>query len=104
MKIMALSKNKKEMMKLKTEKGTSIIPTGCYCYGATTCPYWDFDSERNLQKQGYCWFLEDGDWITNETAVLKNLKTGEMENAKDLPFPVGLLWDQCKECGINDYE
>ena len=78
--------------------GESVIPKGCYCYGnmrdeggknknglpifkVDVCPYWDKDEDREEQMNGYCWFLEEGDW----------------ENGGG-----GLLWDQCKYCGVND--
>jgi len=71
------------------------IPQGVYCYtllsveinqkegfklNKKVCPYWSLDPERPSQENGYCSFLKKGDW---------ELKSG-------------LLWDQCKECGIND--
>ncbi len=111
-----LTKNKEDMLKFKAENGKSVIPHGEYCYDQYVgevddsgivhiklCPYWDWDNELDNQNNGYCWFLENGDWNTNETAQLTNDK-GEVVCAKDLPFPVGLLWDQCKECGINGSE
>jgi hypothetical protein len=89
--------NKEEMVKLKEEKGESVIPKGCYCYsnirmtkGKTkeglpilktdNCPYWDSNSEASAQMYGYCWFLGKGDWEEDGTF---------------------LLFDQCKECGVN---
>jgi hypothetical protein len=70
------------MQALKRDKGTSVIPKGCYCYDKNgNCPYWDAMSDKPSQMNGWCWFLEKGDW------------TGET---------LGLLWDQCKSCNIND--
>lgn len=72
------------------EKDESLIPKGCYCYTRPDssnidkielCPYWDKDQDRESQGSGYCHFLKQGDW--------------------DFEW-LGLLWDQCKECGIND--
>lgn len=65
---------------------TSVIPPGLYCYtyegnNAVVCPYWSIDTKQQTQANGYCAFLKLGDW---------------MEDGTDL------LWDQCKECGIND--
>ena len=74
----------------------NLIPTGVYCHGRPSfvydkehpkgyrvdvCPYWDFDDEKPKQENGYCHFMKKGDWEIGETF---------------------LLWDQCKECGIND--
>ena len=68
----------------------SKIPEGPYCYGVSVnsdgeneiriCPYWHKDETREEQNNGYCSFLDEGDW--------------EVEG-------LSLLWDQCKECGIN---
>ena len=68
--------------KLNIIKDATKIPFGIYCYDNNgRCPYWDKDREREEQDNGYCHYLEAGDW--------------EHEG-------VGLLWDQCKECGINE--
>jgi hypothetical protein len=57
------------------------IPKGPYCYRADyKCPFLDSDSDREAHESGYCHFLKLGDWMENGTS---------------------LLWDQCKECGIN---
>lgn len=75
------------------------IPTNtCYCYkptgvlknengdtiGFTTdrCPFWDKLVNKPEQENGVCHYL----CTTDEELGL------------------GLLWDQCKECGVNDYE
>lgn len=56
------------------------IPEGPYCYrGEYLCPYWSKDHSKPDQENGYCSFIKKGDWELN----------------------FGLLWDQCKECGIN---
>ena len=62
-------------------KDEARIPPGPYCYyGDTLCPYWDRREDMPEQMNGYCSFLEVGDW---EGPGL------------------GMLWDQCKECGVN---
>lgn len=59
-------------------KDISKIPRGIYCYDENgTCPYW-----RKVGENGFCDYMELGD-----------------EN-----LDIGLLWDQCKECGINEGE
>ena len=114
-----LRKSKDDMAKLRESKGVSVIPKGSYCYsnmrqsgankdGLPTfkvdlCPYWDSDDEKGDQEYGYCWFLQGGDWETNETKEWKNEKTGEIQTANEIGIPLGLLWDQCKECGVNEY-
>ena len=77
------------------------IPKGCYCYdhlkpiydkdGKMTgtlkaigrCPFLDYDSDKPEQENGYCHYLKAGDWEENSSC--------------------SLLWDQVKECGINDF-
>ena len=69
--------NKKEMEK--------HIPPGPYCYryarGRGKCPWWSLNEDKPYQENGYCAYLEAGDWEHG-----------------------GLLWDQVKECGINEDE
>lgn len=77
------------------------IPKGAYCYTnietpsetngysylVEKCPFWS-KTKENVEKygdqmSGYCAYLNEGDW---------------MDNAG------GLLWDQVKSCGENDYD
>lgn len=73
-------------------KDKKLIPLGIYCYAITgrnpktgriqrkICPFWSMRKDKPEQVNGYCSYLEEGDW----------------------EFPGGgLLWDQVKECGIN---
>ena len=61
-----------------------VIPKGCYCYDENgLCPFWDKMESMPEQQNGYCHWLQSGDFEEDGTM---------------------LLWDQCKECGINDYE
>lgn len=73
------------------------IPKGSYCYTikeivtdpkygfilkTNVCPHWrKFNDEYPDQLSGYCTYLKLGDFMENGTM---------------------LLWDQVKECGIND--
>jgi len=60
------------------------IPRGVYCYrGDKLCPFWSKDYNQPEQENGYCSYLGRGDW----------------ENEG-----FGLLWDQVKECGVNNWE
>ena len=82
-------------------KDKSLIPKGIYCYDENgRCPYWSMDENRPEQENGYCSFLEKGDWDFNNESEAVNVATGEIV---EIPFPVGLLWDSVKECDINDY-
>jgi hypothetical protein len=84
-------------------KTTDVIPLGEYCYDNNgTCPYWELRLDRPKQENGYCAYLERGDWDTNASTqkTLTDHK-GEKWSPAEMPFGVGLLWDQCKECGVN---
>lgn len=89
-------------------KDTSVIPNGAYCYRHTDrkvecaemfidgqwqpvkpykipeiqmCPYWSSRADKPDQNNGFCAYLGFGDW--------------EEEG-------MTLLWDQVKECGVNE--
>lgn len=73
------------------------IPQGIYCYEIVDidysqnppivrikrCPYLSYRDDHPEQMDGYCEFLERGDWDGG-----------------------GMLWDGVKECGVNlgDFE
>jgi len=88
----------------------SIIPVGFYCYDDTgICPFWDLVEDADNQECGYCHLLETGDIDINSGRVLIDRETGETITGDSMGIPIGLLWDQCKECNINidlpdDYE
>jgi len=76
------------VVKLTHEECTKLIPQGSYCYtrGANgeflLCPFWSRVESQSEQQNGFCHYLKVGDW----------------------QHPgIGLLWDQCKECGVNEY-
>ena len=61
--------------------GRDRIPKGPYCYDENgVCPFWCIEPIHPTQENGYCSFLRLGDW----------------------DLSLGLLWDQVKECGVND--
>jgi len=100
---MSLHNDPVQMRQLKEEKGDSVIPSGSYCYDENgICPYWDRDSDRPHQYDGYCWYVERGDLDLQKDMEFTNEDTGETVKGEDMPIPVSLLWDQCKECGVND--
>ena len=87
-------------------KDTSVIPKGFYCYdGKYKCPYWDVREDKPDQENGYCHYLEKGDWNVNKEKRYNVRKSdgtwGELESAEEIGFPMSILWDQCKECDIN---
>jgi len=63
-------------------KKKNRIPKGIYCYDENgICPFWSIREDKEEMENGYCSYLECGDWENRLTS---------------------LLWDQVKECGIND--
>lgn len=76
---------------------TDVIPKGVYCYRplgeghvnavglfvypVEPCPYWASNPDKDSQENGYCAFMKIGDWMEDGTWH---------------------LWDQVKECGLND--
>jgi hypothetical protein len=63
-------------------KKENSIPKGIYCYDENgVCPFWSIRKDQDKQNNGYCSYLKCGDWENRLTS---------------------LLWDQVKECGIND--
>ena len=59
------------------------IPRGLYCYDENgVCPYWSILKDKPYQENGYCSYMKIGDWEADHF--------------------FSLLWDQVKECGIND--
>ena len=69
---------------LSADQCKALIPIGNYCYDSKgCCPFLDEIPNFPKQDNGYCHLLKRGDWQG----------TG-----------FGLLWDSCKECGINEYQ
>ena len=90
------------------KKDTSLIPYGIYCYNENgVCPYWDTRPELPPQQNGYCAYLETSDYernLNDEDKDVEIICNGENKvvKASEIPFGFSLLWDQCKECGINE--
>lgn len=63
------------------DKINPSIPKGQYCYDENgLCPYWSQVLDKPYQKNGFCKFLDMGDWnFVN----------------------FSLLWDKVKECDEN---
>lgn len=62
--------------------GRMVIPRGPYCYDENgVCPFWCREPTKQPQEDGYCSYLGKGDW--------------QLEG-------FSLLWDQVKECDVND--
>tara|TARA_R110000851_G_scaffold60415_6_gene139477 strand:+ start:3256 stop:3576 length:321 start_codon:yes stop_codon:yes gene_type:complete len=87
-----------ELKAMKVNKDEALIPNNrSYCYQSCTrskdnpsvfpitelCPYWRVASDKPETLRGYCLFLKKGDWEEDGTMA---------------------LFDQLKNCGINDEE
>lgn len=82
---------KLNQVELTHDQCAALIPRGAYCYtseGDTLkhCPFWNKIVDFPSQDNGYCHYMKEGDWQRG----------------------LGLLWDSCKCCGVNendeDYE
>jgi hypothetical protein len=99
----------KNMKKLK-----KLIPKGYYCYSVKNgktipCPYWSIDKKHSKQNNGYCAYLEKGDWDINKESRWREVKyvngkkkKGKTSTAEEIGIPMSLLWDMCKDCGIKE--
>lgn len=103
------------------KKDISRIPKGTYCYARLRitrkgqikvvglCPYWSQRKNKPKHENGYCDYLKKGDWDLNKEKRWskaydksgKKVKT-KWQNAKEIGFPMSLLWEQVKECNINE--
>jgi len=94
------------------KKDKSIIPKGLYCYDNNgVCPYWSLNAYHEPQNNGYCAFMGKGDWDLNKEKSWrvtykdgKSIPNAEWQSGEDIGLSLSLLWDQCKECGINEEE
>lgn len=100
------------------------IPHGYYCFddAMRLCPFWDSrQGEYPENEDGFCHFLNKSDWDLNEKSdpIIKSSndkaaigkRISEVFNGNDEidsisgkkihMFGMSLIWDQCKECGIN---
>lgn len=105
----------KEMLK---EPEEYIPKKTFYCYTYTdgkreVCPFWEYKEDLPIQENGYCHYLGKSDYELNEEynrmpTTIWGRDEGTMENITieeffgSAHFPSSLLWDMCKECGIND--
>jgi len=91
----------------------TIIPPGMYCYNEHgNCPYGTtmiLHDKIGPIEFDYCLFLKQGSmpnegWDNNEFERIQKLlnQTEDELWAEDGLLGPDLLWDQCKECGINN--
>jgi hypothetical protein len=79
---------KLNQVELTPDQCHKLIPQGSYCYTRVdgrikACPFWNKIVDFPSQDNGYCHYMKKGDWQGKG---------------------IGLLWDQCKECGVNEYQ
>ncbi len=87
---------------MKNLKDKSKIPYGEYCYdNSGVCPYHSYKKDLPDQYNGFCSYIGKSDIDLANESELTDLNTGEKVKGSELPFPVGMLWDQCKECNEN---
>ena len=85
--IFRCTRKDKSQKELTRHQVKMMVPFGCYCYdGKGNCPFWDKMEEFGHQSDGYCHLIQRGDFMASEN---------------DGTF---LLWDQCKECGVNTFD
>lgn len=78
----------KECAKLISNLEKHIPFDSSYCYTADeqgnyiVCSFYDSHPDAGYQNDGYCHLIHCGDWFEENSTML--------------------LWDQVKECGIND--
>lgn len=106
-------------IKEKAKHPEKYIPKNTlYCYNddMSRCPFWDYAENRGEQNYGVCHYLNTTDYEQNK--IMNNsddgcwIEPGEdgyhiipgttAEIFGDEQFTHSLLWDECKECGIND--
>ena len=106
------------------KKNKKLIPKNkCYCYNYLKpmkngrykvmglCPYWSIRKGKPKQNNGYCAYLEKGDWEINAEKRWRQIHNkrgkdtyGKYRSAYEMGFPMSLIWDQVKECKINEEE
>ena len=104
-----------QVEKLLADNPEQHIPQGVYCHSSgdtrSVCPFWDYDDELPEQENGYCHFLKISDFQENPIRC-QSSKIIRSRNPEDIGktvseffetdhIPMSLLWDQCKECGVN---
>jgi len=107
-----LLKSVQEMKDIEKKEMEKSIPKGLYCYNENgRCPWLEHRPEHHGQEDGYCKYLGKGDYEINrevkEATVTYTNKAGKRVTeieiyGPDNPCAFSLLWDMCKECGIDN--
>jgi hypothetical protein len=108
----------KKVYRIARVKGKSLIPKNdYYCYKRLQrtkdgkfkvigqCPFWSINKDLPKQANGYCSYLGKLDVDIHMDNVIANPNNRWRDQkgkfAKDPGTCSSLLWDRCKECGIN---
>jgi len=81
------------------------IPSGLYCYNKKgVCPFWSIKENLPYMENGYCSYLGKSDYDLNEEiGGVETYQGGLYVGLTDAhEAKMSLLWDKCKECGINE--
>ena len=106
--------SKKVIKKQYPKEVLKTIPKGPYCHGTIgrdpVCLFWFHIKGRPKQENGYCALLGKGDYELNREPHI-SIVTSYIEGKAQKPIKIkydakhpdwsSLLWDQCKECGLN---
>ena len=81
------------------------IPRGPYCYkdkGKHLCPYYKYKLDSDVLI-AFCEYLKCGDISSISEDDFNKLLASRDSNLRYLyeQFPLDLLWDQVKECGVK---
>lgn len=80
------------------------IPKGCYCYagvlGRKLCYHYTSIYDEGVRIP-YCSFLKKGDISMISEIDFEKLVSKYKDTIYDV-YPLYTLWDQVKECGINE--
>lgn len=88
------------------ETARQIVPQGPYCYTLADVAYPDGIGKPPRIKHAACpFYRKRTDWPEQADGYCRFLKAGDSTKGRDRngnPRSTMLLWDQVKECGVND--
>lgn len=96
-------------MKNNLDLSEDLIPKGIYCDGCPYSGYLNLYDDLGPISIPYCIIIQtgsmpNGTWKNNEFERLQKLLNQTEDQLWEGILGADLLWDGCKECGINsDY-
>lgn len=97
-----------DIIQMREEPELYIPKDTCYCYDNNgKCPFSDYAENMGPQNYGICHYLGTSDFEINKKQNNNDAGCWSHSNQTTAElfweqFPHSLLWDGCKECGIND--